>query len=274
MFIFTAKFNKKKAVLAVLILAAVLIAVILIAGSISRSSNAKNAKETAALSAVVKNNDQRVKYLNSLGWEVDKNPLEEQQVVIPREFSDVYTKYNEIQTQQGFDLSKYGGIEAKRYTYKVLNYPETTGNVVADIIVYRNEVIAGDVQSNALDGFMVGLRYPKGLPSSPAPSAALPTAGNQGAVPSAQPNAGNQGTAPTAQPNAGNQGTAPTAQPNTGNQGTAPTAQPNAGNQGAAPTVQPNAGNQGTNPNNAANPNNANTSALTSDASALEELEP
>ena len=34
--------------------------------------------------------------------------------------------------------------------------------VVADIIVYRNRVIAGDIQSNALDGFMVGLKYPSG----------------------------------------------------------------------------------------------------------------
>jgi len=29
--------------------------------------------------------------------------------------------------------------------------------VVADIIVYRNKVIAGDVQSTALNGFMHGL---------------------------------------------------------------------------------------------------------------------
>ncbi len=176
MFIFTTKFNKKKAVIAVLILAVILIGIILIAGSIDRS----NSKETAALSAVVKNNDQRVKYLNSLGWEVDKKVVEEQKVVIPRDFSDVYKQYNEIQIAQGFDLKKYGGIEATRYTYKVLNFPDASGNVVADIIIYRNEVIAGDVQSNALDGFMTGLKYPKAAtpntaaPSSPAPSATAP----------------------------------------------------------------------------------------------------
>jgi hypothetical protein len=173
MFIFTTKFNKKKAVLAVLVLAAILIAIILIAGS---ADSANNSKETAVLSAVVKNNDQRVKYLNSLGWEVEKKAIEEQKVIIPRDFSDVYKKYNEIQISQGFDLSKYGGIEATRYTYKVLNYPDCDSNVVADILIYRNQVIAGDVQSNALDGFMFGLRYPQ--PSaSPSPQAAIPTAG-------------------------------------------------------------------------------------------------
>lgn len=184
MFIFTTKFNKKKAVIAVLVLAAILIAIVLIAGSVNKAKS--NSKETAALSAVVKNNDQRVKYLKSLGWEVDNKTLEEQKVVIPRDFSDVYKKYNEIQISQGFDLKKYGGIEATRYTYKVLNYPDATGNVVADILIYRNEVIAGDVQSNALDGFMVGLRNPKAaLPSPTAPSTAAP---NTAAPSSAAPN--------------------------------------------------------------------------------------
>jgi hypothetical protein len=202
MYIFTTKFNKKKAVIAVLVLAAVLIAVILIAGAVGRS-NASKAKETASLSAVVKNNDQRVNYLNSLGWEVDKNPLEEQKVVIPREFSDVYKNYNEIQKSQGFDLARFGGIEAQRYTYKVLNYPDATGSVVADIIVYKNQIIAGDVQSNAFDGFMVGLKFPKQAPASPnaaaSPSAALPSASlpSAAAPTAANPNAANPNTAQT-----------------------------------------------------------------------------
>ena len=34
-------------------------------------------------------------------------------------------------------------------------------DVVADIIVYRGRVIAGDIQSITLDGFMSTLDYPK-----------------------------------------------------------------------------------------------------------------
>jgi hypothetical protein len=161
MFIFTAKFNKKKAIAAVLILAAILIAIILLAGGGDKTKDNANASETAALSAVVKNNEQRVNYLKALGWEVEQNVLEQQKIVIPREFTEVYKNYNEIQQEQGFDLSKYGGAEAMRYTYRILNYPGATGTVVADIIVHKNEVIAGDVQSNALDGFMAGLEFPK-----------------------------------------------------------------------------------------------------------------
>ena len=160
MFILTAKLSKKKAIVAVLILALILIAIILIAGRAGQKNN--NASETSALSAVVKTNEDRVRYLNSLGWEVEEKPLEEQKVIIPREFNDIYERYNDLQKMQGFDLSKYGGLEATRYTYKVLNFPDAKGLVVADIIVYRNRVIAGDIQSNALDGFMVGLKYPSG----------------------------------------------------------------------------------------------------------------
>ena len=162
MFVLTAKFNRKKAIAIVLALAVLLILIILIAANTGKkSNNANSANEAAALSAVVKNNEQRVNYLNALGWEVEKNALEEQKVMIPREMNDVYADYNTLQKAQGFDLSKFGGLEAMRYTYKVLNYPDAAGTVVADIIVYRNEVIAGDIQSNALDGFMVGLEYPK-----------------------------------------------------------------------------------------------------------------
>ncbi len=52
-----------------------------------------------------------------------------------------------MQLAQGFDLSDYGGIEATLLSYEITNYPNETDIVVADLIIYRNEVIAGDVQS-------------------------------------------------------------------------------------------------------------------------------
>ncbi|MDR3277555.1 MAG: DUF4830 domain-containing protein [Oscillospiraceae bacterium] len=156
MLVFTAKFNKKRAVIAVLVLAALLCAVILLAGRADRQKT-----PVSALSAVVRDNEQRVAYLNSLGWQVEETAMEEQDIVIPREFSNVYEEYNKLQISQGFDLKEYGGIEATRYTYKITNYPSAGVTAVADIIVYKNEIIAGDVQSNALDGFMLGLKFPE-----------------------------------------------------------------------------------------------------------------
>jgi hypothetical protein len=150
---YTAKFNRKKAVVAVLVLAAVLCAIIVIAGRFGRAGGAD-----AALSAVVRNNRQRVGYLESLGWRVEEDALDEQKVKIPVSFSDVYLKYNALQIAQGFDLTRYGGVEATRYTYKVKNHPSSENDIVADIIVYKDKVIAGDIQSCAPDGFMNGLK--------------------------------------------------------------------------------------------------------------------
>ena len=153
MVVFSTKFNRKRAISAVVALAVVLVLIILLAGR--RDNNAQ-----ATMGSVVRDNAERVSFLHDLGWQVEEQAIDEQDVIIPKEFTEVYEKYNEIQIAQGFDLSKYAGIEAKRYTYRILNYPEDDVAAVADIIVYRNEIIAGDVQSNKLDGFMVGLEYP------------------------------------------------------------------------------------------------------------------
>lgn len=155
MFIVTAKFNRKRAVAIVVALAILLCAIILVAGYLDRSKVKPAAKAVTATG--IKTNADRVNYLRSFGWEVNETPIDEQEIVIPREFTGVYENYIKLQEAQGFDLKNYGGVEAKRYTYEILNYPTGEKGVVADIIVYRNTVIAGDVQSTALNGFMHGL---------------------------------------------------------------------------------------------------------------------
>ena len=155
MFIFTAKLSRGRAVAAVLLLAVIIACVILLAG---RRSDAVTAGE---FDAVVKSNSQRVEYLESLGWQVSAEPIEEQAVIIPRTFSQVYEDYNELQKSQGFDLKKYCGCEAIRYSYSVTNYPGEDGAVIADLLIYRGRVIAGDVQSASINGFMQGLKFPK-----------------------------------------------------------------------------------------------------------------
>ena len=155
MFIFTAKLNRKRAIAIIIALAIILCAAILFAGL--RDKNSSNPVTKIVSTAGIKTNDDRVNYLQSFGWKVKAEPVDEQEIVIPREFSDVYKNYSVLQKKQGFELAKYGGMEAKRYTYSVLNHPSGESGIVADIIVYRNNIIAGDVQSVAIDGFMHGL---------------------------------------------------------------------------------------------------------------------
>ncbi len=102
--------------------------------------------------------EKRIGYLADCGWEADPATEQAQQILIPDHFTAVYEKYNQLQRQQGFDLSKYAGRNCVLYTYSVVNYPDKEQTVIADLYVYKNQVIGGDVHSTNLNGFMIGLR--------------------------------------------------------------------------------------------------------------------
>ncbi len=150
MFVCTLKWNKKLALLIIIAIAIILCALIIF----SRSDGSG----TASTAQKVKNNEQRIEFLESLGWKVSSDAICEKVIVIPREFSQVYKAYNELQQAQGYDLSKYCGLEATVYTYSIENYSGYNGRVVADLYILNSEVIGGDVHSLALDGFMHGLK--------------------------------------------------------------------------------------------------------------------
>lgn len=108
----------------------------------------------------IKTNEDRVEYLQSYGWEVAEEPLATQELLIPEEMDDSYDEYLALQREQGFDLTKYAGKRVKRYTYEVTNYPTGETGVQADLLIYKNTVIGGEVLSPQLDGFLHGLGMP------------------------------------------------------------------------------------------------------------------
>lgn len=95
-------------------------------------------------------------FLAQFGWEVEAMPAEEVKIKIPAEFDKVMNSYNELQRNQGLDLSKYRGKEVTRYTFKVTNYEGYKGTVMANVIVYKNRVIGGDLCSSDVTGFIHG----------------------------------------------------------------------------------------------------------------------
>lgn len=99
----------------------------------------------------------RLDYINSYGWMVDGNCSMEE-IVIPQQFNDVYKQYNELQKEQGFDLSKHCGKTVKQYAYHVLNHKSGGENVFLHLLVLDDQVIGGDVSSTELDGFMQGFK--------------------------------------------------------------------------------------------------------------------
>jgi len=154
MFIVTAKLSRKKAIAIALILALLLGAVILLAGR--RDQSGQEEPDTVHIPAETAQDI--VAYLNGLGWQVSQEPVEVQEVLIPREFNEAYAAYNEIQKRAGFDLSNYSGQDAVRYTYQILNYPGQEEEIVADVLVSNGQIIGGNIQSIRLDGFMHELR--------------------------------------------------------------------------------------------------------------------
>ena len=61
-------------------------------------------------------------------------------------------------TQQGFDLEPWLGRECKSWSYTITNYPSGEQGVIAQIFVCGGEVIAGDIHSAKLGGFMHSLK--------------------------------------------------------------------------------------------------------------------
>ena len=82
--------------------------------------------------------------------------MEVKTVTIPAEFDKVFAAYNEMQKEQGLNLLKFKNKEVTRYTFSVTNYAGYDGTVYANVLVYRNKVIGGDICSADVSGFIHG----------------------------------------------------------------------------------------------------------------------
>ena len=109
----------------------------------------------------IKTNEDRVAYLESYGWQVSPEAVSVEELLIPEEFDETYDQYLALQAQQGFDLTQYKGKRVKRYTYQVTNYPSGESGVEAGLLIYKNTVVAGEVLSTKLGGFIQGLAMPE-----------------------------------------------------------------------------------------------------------------
>ncbi|MBP7124435.1 MAG: DUF4830 domain-containing protein, partial [Clostridia bacterium] len=98
--------------------------------------------------------------LTDMGWQVgDSN---QKTITVPRNWDAVYTEYNALQQQQGYDLTPYKGKQVQLYTYEITNYTGYDQGIVADLLVSNGRVIGADLcNTSAKDGFMLGLEKRK-----------------------------------------------------------------------------------------------------------------
>lgn len=140
MFIWTARVNIKKLV----VTAAV--AVVVCASAVAVLLGARQVQAAAVVSPKgVKTADDRAAYLREWGWQVSPEAVLTEELVLPEQFGEEYTKYLELQKEMGFDLTDYAGKRVKRYTYEVLNYPGGETGVRAHLLLRRSTVIGGEI---------------------------------------------------------------------------------------------------------------------------------
>ena len=152
MFVLTAKVDMKKILLGLAAAAALIAALIMFFGN--------DESATPTVSHTPATNAGRVKFLTDFGWDVTVSPTESGQVKIPETSSEVFTRYNALQKSQGYDLSQYAGKTVMRYVYKINNYPGATDPVYATLLVYRDQIIGGDVTDTSAKGVIRGFRMP------------------------------------------------------------------------------------------------------------------
>lgn len=151
MFIASVKFSKVK--VAVVLLA---LGVIVAAAFWSKSQVTVQAQAGTKYDGI-STNEKRVQFIEGYGWKVEPNAIEVVEVTIPQVFNATYNNYNAIQKKQGFDLARFTGKRVKRWTYKITNFAGVTDEVHANLLIYNDTVIGGDVSTVALNGFMQGL---------------------------------------------------------------------------------------------------------------------
>ena len=146
MMVMTAKVDIKKIAIILAATAGIVLALILMLGGGS----------SATAAPAISDNSSRVAFLTNMGWEVSASPVESSQVKIPQEQTEVYKRYNALQKSQGYDLSQYAGKTVMRYVYKINNFPGATEPVYATLLIYKNQVIGGDITDTGAKGVMQG----------------------------------------------------------------------------------------------------------------------
>ena len=155
MFVLSVRMSTLKFVGAIVLCLAVLLGVFVMA----------DGRESVGVEAVsyegLESEGARRAFLEELGWQLSADAEKSDEIALPKSFDRVLTGYNEIQRAQGLDLTKYAGKTLTRYTYLVLNHPDSEGAVYANLLLYRGCVVGGDISSSAGEGFVSALEFPR-----------------------------------------------------------------------------------------------------------------
>lgn len=111
--------------------------------------------DSAAQNAnLISTNGDRVSYIKKLGYSALETPVENKEIIIPQNFSQVYIKYNNLQKSAGYDLMAYKGCTASLYKYELENQDDI---IYINLIIYQGHIIGGDISYAKLNGEILPL---------------------------------------------------------------------------------------------------------------------
>ena len=147
MFAINLKLSNRR--LVIVLFAVILISVVLVA------TRAKSLLYDNDNSTFCNDQAEILEYINSFGLVI--GDVTSSSIKVPEVFSDVYNNYNELQKQQGFDLTDYKGKVLTRYVGEVKNYNDSD-NVFVEVLTFDGIVVGADIFSTSVDGFIEPLK--------------------------------------------------------------------------------------------------------------------
>lgn len=99
-----------------------------------------------------------IDYLSSYGWEINPDYITESIIILPDKSLPSMKEFYELQHKQGFATENYIGKEIKRFDAEIINYPdENADGIFASVFIYGDKVIAAEIHSVSINGFMHGV---------------------------------------------------------------------------------------------------------------------
>lgn len=158
MFIMSLKLSKKfKQIILFSTIGCLLAGSALLLNIYNNTNKTTSSQQRNPISLNGRTNQDRIDFFKQYGWQPNLEPCEVSDVIIPKKFDDVFEKYNIIQKKQNMDLNKYKGKLVKHYSYEITNYPNHPENIRGNLLIYEGQIIAVDICSIELDGFIHGI---------------------------------------------------------------------------------------------------------------------
>lgn len=153
MFIYTIRASTLRFFMCIFLCLAIFVTLISIgtSGSVYASADGREIDYSG-----IKDNGDRVAFIESFGLKVKTDAVSEESFTVPSDFDRIIEEYNQIQKRQGLDLSRYQKKRVTHYAYEVTNY-DHDGSVYVNLIVHRGKIIAADIASADGGGFVLPL---------------------------------------------------------------------------------------------------------------------